>query len=103
MPPDFHITFNLQKQGALPFDSCHSKLMLQKLNVSNLTGNTGFLLWFSNHCFTCIFQYDLRRKSTKYYLTTFSDDGSLKMFQNSCDAAGSFIETITDTVKAEYK
>ena len=40
--------FNLEKQG---------KLLLQKLITDNTRDNTGFLMWISNYCFSCIFQH----------------------------------------------
>ena len=41
--------FNLEKQG---------KLLLQKLITDNTRDNTGFLMWISNYCFSCIFQHN---------------------------------------------
>ena len=98
---EIHIMFNLQKRGTLCFES-NGKLMLQKLILDNTPGNTGFLLWLYNYCFTGILQYSMKLKSTKYYLTAFRDDGSLKMFQNTYDV-GSFIQMIIDTVTNEFQ
>ena len=94
--------FNLQKRGTLCFESNNGKLMLQKLILDNTPGNTGFLLWLYNYCFTGILQYSLKLKSTKYYLTAFRDNGSLKMFQNTYDV-GSLIQIIIDTVTNEFQ
>ena len=59
---DINIAFNLEKQG---------KLLLQKLITDNTKDNTGFLMWISNYCFSCIFQHNnmkTKAKSVKCYV-----------------------------------
>ena len=97
---DIDITFKLEKGGFLCFESSNSRLILQKLICDNMYGNTGFLLWLSNYCLACIFQYNLRIKNMKYYLITFNDDGSVKIFNNFCDVE-CLIEMIIDTARKE--
>ena len=76
---DINIAFNLEKQGILCCTSLGSKLSLQKLITDNTKDNTGFLMWISNYCFSCIFQNNnmkTKAKSVKYYIIRFSPDGT---------------------------
>ena len=72
---DINIAFNLEKQG---------KLLLQKLITDNTKDNTGFLMWISNYCFRCIFQYNnmkTKAKSVKYFIIRFSPNDTLDIFE----------------------
>ena len=72
---DINIAFNLEKQG---------KLLLQKLITDNTKDNTGFLMWISNYCFSCISQPNnmkTKAKSVKYFIIRFSPNGTLDIFE----------------------
>ena len=72
---DINIAFNLEKQG---------KLLLQKLITDNTKDNTGFLMWISNYCFSCIFQHNnmkTKAKSLEYYIIRFSPHGTFDIFE----------------------
>ena len=76
---DINIAFNLEKQGILWCTSLGSKLLLQKLITDNTKDNTGFLMWISNYCFSCIFQHNnmkTKAKRVKYYIIRFSPNGT---------------------------
>ena len=76
---DINIAFNLEKQG---------KLLLQKLITDNTKDNTGFLMWISNYCFSCIFQHNnmkTKAKSVKYFIIKFSPNGTLDIFAKRND------------------
>ena len=71
--------FNLEKQG---------KLLLEKLITDNTRDNTGFLMWISNFCFSCIFQHNnmkTKAKSVKCFIIRFSPNGTLDIFEKMND------------------
>ena len=50
--------------------------------------DTGFWMWISNYCFSCIFQHNnmrTRAKSVKYYILRFSPNGTLDIFEKMND------------------
>ena len=51
-----------EKKGILCCTSLGSKFLLQKLITDNTKDNTGFFMWISNYCFSCIFQHNNIRK-----------------------------------------
>ena len=98
---DINIAFNLEKQGILCCTSLGSKLLLQKLITDNTKDNTGFLMWISNYCFRCIFQYNsmkTKAKSVKYFITRFSPNGTLDIFEKINDI-DILIQSLGDIVK----
>ena len=101
---DISIAFNLEKQGILSCTSFTSKLMLQALITENTNHNTGFLMWISNYCISCIFEHKIKRKTNnvKYYLLELTPDGNLKIFQNNNDL-NSLIQSILDIVKNKFQ
>ena len=85
---DINIAFNLEKQGIPCCTSLGSKLLFQKLITDNTEDSTGFFMWISNYCFSCIFQHSnmkTKAKSVKYYIIRFSPDGTLDMFEKMKD------------------
>ena len=68
------IVFTTQKEGIFSCVSSSSKLVLQNFILGNTSGNTGFMIWFSNYCASCLFQHNSKDKSTKYYLAIFHRD-----------------------------
>ena len=54
---DVGIVFSSKYQGTLVSNAVSSKHDLERLMLHNAIENTGFLLWFSNYCFACIFQH----------------------------------------------
>ena len=93
---DNNIAFNLEKQG---------KLLLQKLITDNTKDNTGFLMWISNYCFSCIFQHNnmkTKAKSVKYYILRFIPNGTLDIFEKMNDI-DFLIQSLVDIVKKQFQ
>ena len=90
------VVFTAQKEGIFSCASSSSKLF-QNFILDNTRGNTGFIMWFSNYCASCIFQHNSKTKSNKYYLITFHSDGTLDEFQTVND--GNFLlQALANTV-----
>ena len=49
------LVFGTEQQGILSPTSISNKLVLERLILDNATENTGFLLWTSSCCLSCIF------------------------------------------------
>ena len=101
---DISVAFNLEKQGILSCTSLTSKLMLQALITENTNDNTGFLMWISSYCISCIFEHKIKRNknTVKYYLLALSADGNLEIFQNNNDL-NSLIQSILNIVKNKFQ
>ena len=103
---DIDITFTIDIEGILccTSRSVNSRLVqLQHLITDNTKGNTGFLIWLSNYCVSCIFQNNLRNKTnTKYYLTVFSENGKCDVFQSINDI-NSLINAFANIVKDHFQ
>lgn len=76
------LNFNLEKRGIMSSTSVGCKLFLKNLIKENMKGNTEFLMWISNYCISCIFQYDnsKQKHGTKYYLTVFRVNTQVEKF-----------------------
>jgi hypothetical protein len=98
---DIHVVFSLQSQGIL-CNTLVSKLYLQKLILDNKNENTGFLLWDSSFCVSCIFQHNLKSKITKYYVIAFNKTGKVDVFQDFYDA-DFLVQTLCNLVTKEFK
>ena len=74
--------------------------MLQKLITDNTEDNTGFSMWISNYCFSCIFQHNniKKAKSVEYYIIRFSPYGTLDIFEKMNDE-DFLIQSLVDIVK----
>ena len=92
------IVFTAQKESIFSCASSSSKLLLQNFILDNTNGNTGFMIWFSNNCASCIFQHNSKTKSTKYYLAIFHSDGTLDEFQTVNDN-NHLLQVFANTVK----
>ena len=64
-----NIAFNLEKREILCCTSLGSKLLLLKLITDNSKDNTGFLMWISNYCFSCISQHNNMKTKAKFLST----------------------------------
>ena len=49
------VVFGTEQQGTFSPTSISNKLVLERLILDNATENTGFLLWTSSCCLSCIF------------------------------------------------
>ena len=49
------VVFGTEQQGTFSPTSISNKLVLERLILDNATENTGFLLWTSSCCWSCIF------------------------------------------------
>ena len=95
----------MEKQGILCCTSLGSKLLLQKLITDNTKDNTGFLMWISNYCFSCIFQHNnmkTKAKSVKYYILRFIPNGTLDIFEKINDI-DFLIQSLVDIVKKQFQ
>ena len=97
------INFTLEKRGILGCTSVGCKLFLQKLIEDDLKGNTGFLMWISNYCLSCIFQNNNSNQKScmKYYLTVFKTNTELEKFQTFQDV-DSLIQNLFNTLKKQF-
>ena len=50
------VQLKAQSYGMLSGSLNNTKNKLENLIFNNSSGNTGFLLWLSSYCITCIFQ-----------------------------------------------
>ena len=85
--------------------SLSGKLLLRKLITDNTKDNTGFLMWISNYCFSCIFQHNnmkTKAKSVKYYILRFSPNGTLDIFEKMNDI-DFLIQSLVDIVKKQFQ
>ena len=71
--------------------------LFQNFILDNTRGNTGFIIWFSNYCASCIFQHNSKTKSIKYYLIIFHSDGTLDEFQTVSDS-NFLLQVLANTV-----
>ena len=85
-----------KKEGIFSCESSSSKLF-QNFILDNTRGNTGFIIWFSNYCASCIFQHNSKTKSIKYYLIIFHSDGTLDEFQTVNDS-NFLLQALANTV-----
>ena len=90
------VVFTAQKEGIFSCASSSSKLF-QNFILDNTRGNTGFIMWFSNYCASCIFQHNSKTKSNKYYLIIFHSDGTLDEFQTVNDS-NFLLQALANTV-----
>ena len=90
------VVFTAQKEGIFSCASSSSKLF-QNFILDNTRGNTGFIIWFSNYCASCIFQHNFKTKSIKYYLIIFHSDGTLDEFQTVNDS-NFLLQALANTV-----
>ena len=90
------VVFTAQKEGIFSCASSSSK-HFQNFILDNTRGNTGFIIWFSNYCASCIFQHNSKTKSIKYYLIIFHSDGTLDEFQTVNDS-NFLLQALANTV-----
>ena len=58
----FDVVNGARCQGVLSCSSSHSKQNLKSYILDNKVNNTGFLLWISSYCISCIFQYRMKQQ-----------------------------------------
>ena len=95
------LPFNLEKQGILCYTYLGSKFLLQMLITDDAKENTGFLMWISNYCFSCIFQPNnmkTKAKSVNYFIIRFSPSGTLDIFEKMNDI-DFLIQSLVDIAK----
>lgn len=68
----------------LDIQSAYSKSSLKTLIEENIQISDGFLLWYPNYCFSCIFEQYLI-KATKYFLIGYFADQKLNVFEKFND------------------
>ena len=61
---DVHVIPNVRQEGVLDIKSACSKSILKTLIKNNVQISDGFLLWYPNYCFSCVFEEYLT-KATK--------------------------------------
>jgi len=74
---EISVQLKAQSFGILSGSLNNTQNKLENLIFNNYSGNTGFLLWLSSYCITCIFQHTVRAK----YMF------SLLTYENTCEPA----------------
>ena len=97
------VVFNARHQGTLFSNSVSSKHVLEKLILDNTTENTGFLLWLSTYCLSCIFQHvDNKNQKTKYFLVASNEKQTINLFEKFNDSS-SVINKICNIITQKLK
>ena len=78
------------------------KNKLENLRFNNYSGNTGFLLWLSSYCITCIFHQTVRAKYM-FSLLTFEDTCEPAIQQIKISGLPSLVQAISNIVTRKLK
>ena len=85
---DVDVVFNARHQGTLSSNSVSSTHVLEKLILDNTTENTGFLLWLSTYCLSCILQHvNNKKQKTKYFLVSCNEKQTIHLFEKFTDSS----------------
>ena len=98
------VVFGTKQQGTFSPTSISDKLALEKLILDNATENTGFLLWTSSYCLSCIFQHGngTRQKRTKYFLVACDESQTINLFENVTDSLiNKFCNIVSHKLKSD--
>ena len=80
----------------------NTKNKLENLIFNNYSGNTGFLLWLSSYCITCIFQQTVRAKYM-ISLLTYEDTCEPAIQQIKITGLPSLVQAISNIVIKKLK
>ena len=80
----------------------NTKNKLENLIFNNYNGNTGFLLWLSSYCITCIFQQTVRAKY-RFSLLTYEDTCEPAIQQLKISGLPSLVQAISNIVTKKLK
>ena len=76
---DVDVVFTAKSQGVLSNNTSLSKQVLHQFIAHNKKNDTGFLLWISTYCLSCIFQH--QAEGTKFVVSAFDDSETPHLFQ----------------------
>ena len=100
---EISVVLNTQSHGMLSFNSQETKRKLETLILGNYCKNTGFLLWLSSYCITCIFRQTARAKYT-FSLLTYDDTCEPAIQQNKgITGISSLVEAIANIAQNKFK
>ena len=77
---DVNVTSNGKHEDVLDVLSLSSKSGFEALIKNYIRVSGGFLLWFPNYCFSCVFEH-YTIKATKYFLIGYFADKELNVFE----------------------
>ena len=101
---DIAVKYSAKHQGILSCDSLSTKLVLQRLILENKDMNTGFLLWISGYCVSCVICHTgfatAKTKKTKYFVMEFHESQGLQVFEHN--HVDSLIETLCKIVTKKF-
>ena len=80
----------------------NTKNKLENLIFNNYNGNTGFLLWLSSYCITCIFQQRVRAKYI-FSLLTYEDTCEPAIQQIKISGIPPLVQAISSIVKKKFE
>ena len=92
------VKFVTSSKGNLVCTSSHSKLGLERLILQIETTNTGFLFYFSNHCYGCIFHKTSR--STTFFVIVMDKSQRFEIVRTS--NTNSLVQTICDSMTNNF-
>ena len=95
---DINVVFVEKRQGTLSYNM--SNQVLHQFIFDNKKNNTGFLLWFSTYCLSCIFQHQTRG-TTKFAVSAFDDSKRPYLFE-VVDDIDSLINIICSIVSDKF-
>ena len=94
------VKYSSKHQGILSCCSLSTKLVLQRLILENKNMNTGFLLWISGYCVSCVICHTGRgttkTKKTTYFVMEYHENQGLQVFEDN--DINSLIETLCKIV-----
>ena len=94
---EISVQLKAQSYGMLSGSLNNTKNKLENSIFNNYSGNTGFLLWLSSYCVTCIFQQTVRAKYM-FSLLTYEDTCEPAIQQLKISGLPSLVQTISNIV-----
>ena len=99
---EISVQLKAQSYGMLSGSLNNTKNKLENLIFNNYSGNTGFLLWLSSYCITCIFQQTVRAKYM-FSLLTYEDTCEPAIQQIKISGLPSLAQAISNIVTRKLK
>ena len=94
------VVFIEKRHGVLSLNTSLNKQDLCQYILHNKRNNTGFLLWISTYCLSCIFQHRAKGR-TKFVVSAFDDSETPHLFQ-VLDDIDSLINIICSIVSYKF-
>ena len=99
---EISVQLKAQSYGILSGSLNNTKNKLENLIFDNYSGNTGFLLWLSSYCITCIFEQTVRAKYM-FSLLTYEDTCEPAIQQIKISGLPSLVQAISNIVTKKLK